>query len=125
MAKDSTITTIDDGDEQSAAVPATEKEVVEVVGANYDDQLCGDKVKIEIYEGEGDGGKDDVFVQINGYAYKIKRGVEVLIPVEVLNVLENANMTVYENKSGGGQDERKVKRFAYSVLGTVKAKKGK
>lgn len=125
MAKDSTITTIDDGAEQSAAVPAAEKEVVEVVGANYDDQLCGDKVKIEIYEGEGDGGKDDVFVQINGYAYKIKRGVEVVIPVEVLNVLDNANMTVYENKAGGGQDERKVKRFAYSVLGTIKAKKGK
>lgn len=121
MANDSTIVTIDDDAEQSAAVPTSTAEVHEVVGANFDDQLCGDKAKIEIYESEGDGGKDDVFVQINGYAYKIKRGVEVLVPVEVLSVLENATMTIYNNAAGGGHDERKVKRFAYTVLGTVKA----
>jgi len=128
MAKDSKIVTLDDGENSETqasapAVPAIESDVTEVVGTNFDDQLCGDKAKIEINEGEGDGGKDDVFVQINGYAYKIKRGVEVLVPVEVLHVLENANMTVYENAQGGGHDARKVKRFSYSVLGTVKAKK--
>ena len=127
MAKDSKIVTLDDdttnGDVGTPAVPAAETEAIEVVGTNFDDQLCGDKVKIEINEGEGDGGEDDVFVQINGYAYKIKRGVEVIVPVEVLHVLENANMTVYENAQGGGHDSRKVKRFSYSVLGAVKAKK--
>lgn len=127
MAKDSKIVTLDDdatgGQSSAPAVPAVESEVTEVVGTNFDDQLCGDKVKIEINEGEGDGGKDDVFVQINGYAYKIKRGVEVIVPVEVLHVLENANMTVYENAQGGGHESRKVKRFSYSVLGTVKAQK--
>ena len=119
MANEKRVVTIDDDKEQVAALPINQAPVTEIIGANHDDQLCGDKVKIEIHESEADGGKDDVFVQINGYAYKIKRGVEVVVPVEVLHVLENASMTIYENAQGGGHGERKVKRFAYSVLGNV------
>ncbi len=110
------IVTLDDQADTTSAVPAAEERATEVVGANFDDQLSGDKVKVEINESDGVGGKDDVFVQINGYAYKIKRGVPVLIPVEVMKVIENATMTVYE-ALGGGPSERRIKRFNYSVLG--------
>ncbi len=119
MANEKRVVTIDDEPEQTAALPVNSAPVVEIVGANHDDQLSGEKVKIEIHESENDTGKDDVFVQINGYAYKIKRGVEVVVPVEVLNVLENATMTIYENAQGGGHGERSVKRFSYSVLGRI------
>jgi NifU-like protein involved in Fe-S cluster formation len=117
--KDTKIVTIDEEQEQDTAIPAASAPVAEVVGSNHDDELCGDKVKIEIHEAEGDGGKEDVTVQINGYAYKIHRGEEVIVPVEVLHVLENATMTLYENKAGGGHAERRVKRYAYSVLGNL------
>lgn len=122
MAKENRVVTIDDEQDKSAAQPVNAPEAKEVVGANHDDQLCGDKVKIEIHEGSDDNDKHDVFVQINGYAYSIKRGVEVVVPVEVLHVLENATMTKYATEQGGGQSERKTKRFAYSILGNVPKK---
>ena len=53
MAKDSKIVTLDDGENSETqasapAVPAIESDVTEVVGTIFDDQLCGDKAKIEI-----------------------------------------------------------------------------
>lgn len=118
----SNITTIDDeaADETTIeAIPTDKAAPVEVKGTNHDDQLCGDKVRIEISEGQDDQGKEDVLVQINGYAYQIKRGVEVIVPTEVLHILENASMTIYDAAKGGGNNERKVKRFTYSVLARI------
>ena len=110
------IVSIDDEPAQSAQ-PVQADNAPVVVGANHDDQLSGKKVKIEIYESEGDFGKEAVAVQINGYAYQIPRGQQVIVPVEVMSVLDNSVMTLYDTKQGGGQVERKVKRFAYTVLG--------
>ena len=120
MAKESRVVTIGDEQEQGAALPVNESTAKVIAGANFDDQLCGDKVKLEISEGEGDGGKEAVFLQLNGYAYQIPRGVEVIVPVEVLGILNNSKMTVYSTAQGGGQSEREVKRFNFSVLETIK-----
>ena len=122
MAKEqSRVATLDDESttDSTAAIPATESPANVVSGSQHDDQLCGKKVRIEIHETEAQDGKDDVFVQINGYAYSIKRGVEVVIPVEVLHVLENANMTVYGASNTAASAGRIVRRFPYSVHGSA------
>lgn len=46
-------------------------------------------VKIKLFQDNGRY-KDDVFVGINGRTWLIKRGVEVEVPVEVAEVLENS-----------------------------------
>jgi len=49
------------------------------------------KVNIPITESE----QDDVVVQINGYAFQIKRGVDVEVPESVVGVLEDAKIMTY------------------------------
>lgn len=115
---DARVVTIDDEPAQPA-IAATSAKADEVLGSNHDDQMCGDKVKIEIHEGTDDAGKEAVNVQINGFLYQIPRGKPVIVPVEVLGVLQDAVMSVYDTKQGGGQVERQVKRYAYSVLANI------
>ena len=55
------------------------------------------KVKINIPATESE--KDDVVVQINGYAFQIKRGVDVEVPEAVVQVLENAKILSYSQVS--------------------------
>ena len=47
------------------------------------------KVKIELFY-DGAKYKDPVFVSVNGESYMIQRGVEVEVPVYVVEVLENS-----------------------------------
>lgn len=46
------------------------------------------KARVTIMATEDD--KSDVFLRLNGHAIKVKRGVEVLIPVEYLGVLKDS-----------------------------------
>ena len=48
-----------------------------------------EKVEIKLFKDSGDY-KDDVFVQVNGKAFIIKRGVKVKVPRYVALVLENS-----------------------------------
>ena len=115
------VTTIDDVQGEASAVPGAPEEVKEeivVKGTNFDDQLSGKKVKIEIFEQEGVDGKEAAFVQVNGYAYQIPRNTICVIPEEVAAAVENAKYTVTQNV-GSRNEDRIVKRFAYQILGTV------
>lgn len=49
-----------------------------------------ERVKIVIDESGNPKDSQYVFVSINGRAYQIRRGVEVEVPVEILNVLNDA-----------------------------------
>jgi hypothetical protein len=109
------IVTLDDEDQTGPAV-VPEGEAIEVVGANFDPQLSGKKIKIEIFEQEGVVGKEAVFVQVNGYAYQIPRNKVCTIPVEVLAVIDAAKYTVYE-KAGSEVVSRDIKRFAFTNHG--------
>lgn len=113
------VATIDDdllGDTQAAAAPAA-KEIVptQVAGAEVDPELSGRKVKLTIFEQEGDMGKQPVYVGHNGYGYLIKRGEPVIVPLEVVNVLNDAKITELETQQGGKQVERSRPRFAFQV----------
>ncbi len=46
-------------------------------------------VRIKLFK-DGDKYKDDVFVGVNGKAFKIQRGVEVEVPAYVADVLEQS-----------------------------------
>lgn len=73
------------------------------------------RVRLTIHEQEGAGGNDDVFVSVNEVGYQIKRGHEVEVPPEVVEVLNNAVMTVYEPLKEGGMRERNVRRYNFST----------
>lgn len=65
-----------------------------------------------IDEQVGVEGNDDVFVAINGKAYLIARGHEVVAPESVVNALEQAIYTKYKYNDKGEPKEYKVPRFS-------------
>ncbi len=77
-----------------------------------------ERVKVRFHAQEGGAGNDDIFVSVNGRAYLIQREHDVLLPRAVLEVVENAEQTIFE-PSGGGVRARRVKRFAYTVHGAA------
>lgn len=125
MSNDARITTLDDETPIPAptlgkkkAVAAAEV-VTDAAPATVDaNGMSGKKVEITIHQGEGDMGREDIFVGINGYAYQIKRGERVTVPVEVKEVIENA-LTIHQEYTKAGVVERKVPRHTMSVHGFV------
>ncbi|MCV0395476.1 MAG: hypothetical protein K5872_22270 [Rhizobiaceae bacterium] len=68
------------------------------------------------------GGKDPVPVGVNGKVYLIKRGVEVTVPEEVVEVLRNANKIQYDKGPNGEPiNPTPVPTHNFSILGTVAA----
>lgn len=119
MAKDSKITTLDDTSSQ--ILSDSPQSAAAVVGTNHDAELSGRKVRVTFFEQEGDLGKDAIFASINGVGYNIPRGVPVDIPVEVLEVFQNAKTRAVQTTAGGGQSERDIMRFAFQVHGELPA----
>lgn len=119
MAKDSTsITSIDD---EPAVVLSKKAEHVAVT--DHGDNMSGERYEVTIQAGEGDAGKQAVFLAINGHGLNIPRGVPVNVPAEVVEILDNATMTIYEAAAGGKMVEREVKRFSYSAKPAKATKK--
>jgi ornithine carbamoyltransferase len=58
----------------------------------------------------------DIFVQLNGVAYQIKREEEVSLPNEVLGVIDDAVITRFERDEKGGELTRDIKRFPYTKV---------
>jgi hypothetical protein len=77
-----------------------------------------ERVKIIISESDGDDGQADVFLSVNGKAYTIKRGFEVDVPREVLEVLDHAITTkMIQNPTTFEMSYKNVPRFPYQVIG--------
>ena len=108
---DTTVTTIDD-ETPVVEKPAksTKAEKVKQSAALAEAGLTGNRKTITIFTGEGDAGREDVFVGVNGVSFQIKRGKPVEVPIEVVEVLKNAITTKYEN--GEAID---IPRYAFSV----------
>jgi hypothetical protein len=108
-AQDTTITTIDEAPKFIEPVVATELQ------ANNDgDVLSGQRVELTINQGEGDAGREPVFVGLNGTGYQIPRDIPVNVPVELLHILDNAVQVIYE-ANGATSRGRLVKRFSYNT----------
>lgn len=77
------------------------------------------RIKINIAEGEGAEGKDDVFVSVQAVPYQIKRGVDVEVPESAYMVLKDAAYTVYDEFRDGDEieyRERQVPRFNFRII---------
>lgn len=111
MAKnsDTSITTIDDAPKH-VEPPAA----VVLHGADEGDRLSGKRVELTIHPGEGENGRDPVYVGLNGTGYQIPRGIPVSVPVELVEILENAKPIVYESMAGATR-AREVNRFSFNT----------
>lgn len=119
MAKDSSVTTIDD---EPAKVEI--KKALDIAVTDNADAMTGERVEVNIQPGEGEVGKQAVFLSINGHPMNIPRGIPVNLPIEAVEILDNATQVVYEHdKASGKMLEREVKRFAYTVRPIRAAKK--
>lgn len=103
-------------DDDLAAFLTEQGAMPEAESDGYEHPSKEKRVKLTIHEQEGTVGKQDVSVSVNGYAYQVKRGVEVEVPESVVNVLEDAVMTVFEpGEKAGTFVERNVRRFSFQV----------
>jgi hypothetical protein len=95
-------------------------------GARSNENLsfCGKKVRIIIHKDGNKYAVDPVPVSVEGVQFRIKRGQEVTVPIEVARALKIANEIHYvqithpEDKSVT-MDKRVVPSYAYAELGAV------
>ena len=117
MSNDSTVSTLDDSAQTTAAKPkgaaraAAQAEPATEIDAPIG--LSGKKKTVTIHPSEGDGGRDAVNIGLNGFMYQVPRGKPVKVPVEVLEVLKNAVTTKYRTE-GKETVEYDVPRYAFS-----------
>lgn len=103
-------------DEQKVDEEAVAKAKAEAEAAAADVHGKQDpKFRIVIHEGEGVEGRLPVKLSVNGYAWEIKRGKEVVVPKRVVDALKNAVKTEITMTESGEYIERNVPRFAFSV----------
>lgn len=74
------------------------------------------RVNVIFHNQEGDLGKTDIFVSVNGFAYQIQRNEPVALPSEVIEVIDNAVVTHVE-RVNGVDVSRDLQRFPYSLAG--------
>jgi len=75
-----------------------------------------EKVKVIFRSTEGVGGKDDIFIGLNGQSFLIKRDEPVEVPRALLNVIDDAIMTIYEQTESGLSKPRDIPRFPYEIV---------
>lgn len=78
------------------------------------EDLSGKKVRLTIHKDPSPNAVDPVFVGVNFVGYSIKRGEEVVVPVELVEVLKGAIETKYEAK-GSEMIIREVPSYAFST----------
>lgn len=103
---DSEVSTIDDV--PAVAQPKPSKKAKQV-------EQTEDRKMLTIHATDGDGGSDNVFASVNGYAYYIKRGQPVSVPDEVIEVLKNATVTKYRQGKDGQTEAYEVPRHTFTV----------
>ena len=107
--KEANVTSIDD--DEPAPVLA---KAVELKLTDHGDNFTGRKAEVTIQSGSDVLSRQAVFLSINGASFLIPRDVPVVVPAEVVEVLNNAVMSVYE-KNGNTLIERRVKRHSFST----------
>lgn len=117
MSNDSSITTLDDNDTPDEVRESSKPEKIRV--SDHGNSMNGERVELTLHAGEGEVGRQAVFLGINGHGFNIPRSIAVDVPVEVIEILDNATMTVYEQIDNKVY-EREVKRFSYNVKNLAK-----
>lgn len=121
-------TDLDSAEQDAVASMAGERvEHAVVKGKNSDLQLSGERVVINISMiatetgAVSEGANGPLFIGLNGFGYHIPRGKNVSVPVEVLDILDNAIQKSYPTKNGIIQGAIDVPRHAYRVIRNAKA----
>lgn len=113
MAK-AQITSIDDSHPvDAAAASEAGASVAKPSVTGTDAELSGKTSVINIHPSEGN--TEPVFLQINGYGYQVPRGKPVEVPVELVEILQNAQQSTFRPE-GRGYVESVTHRFAFSVI---------
>lgn len=112
----SNVSTIDDEGSPDVKAATSKKAAdasisIEVAGGV---KLSGKRALLRIASEKVDGGKDPVFVGYQGHGFLIPRDKDINCPVELVNVLNDARVTEYEQVAGGGV-ATEINRFAMSV----------
>ena len=116
--KDSKITTIDDDAPGSGAAAASQAAPVAVTSGLYPQSQpeWQERVWVTIHTGDGELGKKDVFLSVNGIAVSVKRGERVALPKPYVSRLSEMMMQTYDQS---GDNPAAVPRFSYTVHGPV------
>ncbi len=111
--KNSQVTTLDDHinpDVEASTVAAPSARSI----ASGDAELSGKKRIITIHQTGNEADADVVELALNGYLYRVPRGVPCEVPDEVYQILDNAKTTTYQT-TPAGVVERHSFRFPFSV----------
>ncbi len=82
--------------------------------AQNSDKISGKKVTIMIHKSADKFAVDPVPVSLNGNQFTIKRGNPVEVPVELIEVLNNAVETSYDQVTNADQSTQMVPRESLS-----------
>ena len=112
----SQVTTLDDPvnpdvnkSTEVAPAPASARSI-----ASGDAELSGKKRIITIHQTGNEADGEVAELQLNGYLYRVPRGVPCEVPEEVYQILDNAKTTTYQT-TPAGVVERHNFRFPFSA----------
>ena len=111
--KNSQVTTLDDTvnpDVDASTVAAPTARSI----ASGDAELSGKKRIITIHQTGNEADGEVAELQLNGYLYRVPRGVPCEVPEEVYQILDNAKTTTYQT-TPAGVVERHNFRFPFSA----------
>lgn len=111
--KNSQVTTLDDTvnpDVEASTVAAPAARSI----ASGDAELSGEKRIITIHQTGNEADGEVAELQLNGYLYRVPRGVPCEVPEEVYLILENAKTSTYQT-TAAGVVEKVNYRFPFSV----------
>lgn len=113
------VTTLDDAPKANAgaAVSKVAAEKVQELKPVQGGDFCGRKSRIMIANSPGEGGKDAVFVGVQGVPFQIPRNKTWEVPIEVANVLTDAVETSYSRNDRTGESEASESpRFSFTRI---------
>lgn len=116
----SVVTSIDDAPDVALEKADADTPVLKIPDVHS--AFAGDRVELVLNSTEGEVGHQAVFVSINGESFNIPRDTKVIVPVEVIETLDNASMELHEPQPNGTTKVRNVKRYSYTVKYLAKSK---
>lgn len=111
------VTTLDD-DSKPAAPKTADGKLAPKQGQSA--EFSGKKSMISIAISKEDGGRDAVFVGVQGVGFQVPRGKQWEVPIEVAEALSNATeWTYHRDEVTGVVERRESPRFAFTRMDLV------
>lgn len=72
--------------------------------------------RIKVFQSEGPGGAEPVYISVNGYSILIPREIECDVARPFVNALRDAVTTVFEQNDKGEPKTRNVPRYNWQMI---------